>query len=151
MTVSKGLIRIIDKRLIRIINKRLIRIIDKELIRGLMTVNRSLVLVADYSRAISTNNSSDARSVSILLTSTALWFKHGFRLIFFKLAFEEKIFFCKYDKKNMKGWNSKPEIFHEDKTHETQKKVKVGLRVAMAFVKGLRHCALQCIGGILLG
>ena len=25
-------------------------------------------------------------------------------------------------KKNMKGWNSKPEIFHEDKTHESEKK-----------------------------
>ena len=26
-------------------------------------------------------------------------------------------------KKNMKGWNSKPEILHEDKTHESAKNV----------------------------
>ena len=28
---------------------------------------------------------------------------------------------CCFLKKNIKGWNSKPEIFHEDKTHESEK------------------------------
>ena len=41
---------------------------------------------------------------------------------------QEKYFFRLYEKeicrlkKNMMGWNSKPEIFHEDKTHESPKK-----------------------------
>ena len=52
---------------------------------------------------------------------------------------QEKYFFSDYMKrnmsfkKNMMGWNSKPEIFHEDKTHESQKK---GLKIFFYYSHG---------------
>ena len=74
--------------------------------------------------------------LSIALELSKVFFKviglplliFGQNLCWCKIVYilQENIFFRKCDKnmflkKNMKGWKSKPEIFHEDKTHESKK------------------------------
>ena len=45
--------------------------------------------------------------------------------------------------KNMMGWNSKPEIFHEDKTHESQKKTSQNNFFIILFVVKIQFDFLQ--------